>query len=277
MPEEKSFFQENTEQNKNIPVEVPKKRGGKWGLAVIILAIFLATAGIYAYNRWFKNGQLAGQQEVALAIAKNDIAKDFVNQEKKLHSDAIPPQSLKDRLADPINKSLEAIKNNKPSEERFKDLRDDYLNVASDYSILGDYAKAEEYYQKILEQWPDDYKANMNLGDLDIMMGQYQAAGYKFMDTVEKYPKDYRIYAKLVDLYINYSIALDNLAKADKIYEVGTKKVDYKISLYKDYAYFLENYLKDYNRAIEVTREYEKIAGSQENVEIERLQKMIGE
>src|SRR3989338_440590 len=125
-----------------------------------------------------------------------------------------------------------------------KDLKEDYFNVAVSYGILGEYGKAEEYYFKLLEKWPGDYKTMLNLGDLYILMDQPLSAAVSFFETMEQYPDDYRVYCKLAELYVNYALGENKLTTADALYQAGTENAVYKRALYKEYAFFLENYMK---------------------------------
>jgi len=117
----------------------------------------------------------------------------------------------------------------------------------------------------------------LNLGDLYVSMKQYRQAGKQYLIVVEKYPVDYRVYGKLATLYYDYA-KLDEAGKINKammVYEWGIKNADEKKVLYKDYAFFAENYAKDYAKAAAALREYQKITGSVEEQEIERLEQMM--
>ena len=247
----------------------------KLGLLVILGVVILTVAGLIGYNYYWGNRGDTLEKENQFPISRQDINNDFENKTKVLESGVIPPDNITKRFMDSINISLKAIESGAPSSGQFKDLKEDYFNIASSYGILGHYEKAEEYYFKTLEKWPDDYKSHLNLGDLYILMRQPQSAGYKFLDVQELYPNDFRVYNKLADLYVKYSKAGDRLDKADKIYAFGAKIASNLKTIYKNYAFFLENYLKDYERALQVEREYQKITGSKEQQEIERLQKMM--
>lgn len=265
------------EDNKpNKPASPKRKRG----LLVVLSVVILAVAGLVVYNQWQSKQRVeeqrqAEEQAKIFPISREDIKRDFVDGEKKLKSDVIPPQNIKDRFKQAIKVSKQAIESGQPSEERFEDLSEDYLNVASSYSILGEYQQAEEWYLRLLEKWPKNYKANMNLGDLYILMGLYQQSANKYLDTIEFYPHDFRVTGKLADLYVKYAVSDDKLDKADRIYQYGIYNADNPKSLYKSYAFFLENYMKDYVRALEMQREYQKITGSKEQQAIERLERMI--
>lgn len=241
-------------------------------LAITIIAvIILAVASIYYYNNWSisKNTDKSGNQAV---FSRADINSDFENSATpKTKLDIVPPQAIIDRFQPVISVSLEAIKSGKPSRPEFDDLREDYLNVAHLTNVLGDYATAEKYYLEALGKYPKDYKFNMNLGDLYQMMGRYKDAANKFYDVVELAPTDELNWSKLADLYAKYSLHPD---RADLVYSAGIEKIKGKVLL-SAYAAYLENDKKDYNKAIEIWREYEKVAGSKEQQEIERLQKMI--
>ncbi len=252
----------------------------KWAWLVVVAVLILSVVGLWFYNNW-QDKQRAEQEKQSLEGARafpityEDIKNDFIDKDKKLKSEVIPPPNIKNRFDKAIKVSKQAIKSGKPSQKTFKDLSEDYLNVASSYSILGNYQLAEEWYLKLLEKWPKNYKANINLGDLYILMGSYQQAADKYLDAIKFYPHDFRAVAKLADLYVKYSVSSNKLEQADKIYAYGIKNANNPKSLYKSYAFFLENYLKDYPRALEMQREYQKITGSKEQQAIERLEKMI--
>jgi len=274
-------LKENTEEYTESTGGEGNNKKSKKGLLVIIVVVVLAVGGLIGYNYYQNRGDNNNEQiQVGdlsnFLITREVIQQDFVNdEEKKLKSDVIPPANYQERFMASINKSLAAIESGVPSMPDFKDLKEDYFNIASSYSILGNYEKAEEYYLKVLEEWPDDYKSHMNLGDLYIMMGQYQDTANKYLDTIVYYPTDARIYSKLTELYIMRVVATDNLNKVDKIYEFAIKQADNPKELYKSYSFFLENYLKDYERALEMEREYQKITGSKAEQEIERLEALI--
>ncbi len=278
MEEKKQVNTQNTESTKI--TEITESTQSKKGLIVIGVVLVLVIGGIVEYN-YHKNKarQQAEQEQVSnlsnFVITRDIVAQDFSNGNKKLKSDVTPPANYQERFMGYINKSLQAIKTGIPSQPDFKDLKEDTFNIALSYSILGDYQQAEEWYYKVLEKWPNDYKSLMNLGDLYILMGQYQDAANKYLDTIKAYPNDARIYSKLADLYVKYSTVNDKLDKAKAVYEFGIKHAQNLKQLYKNYSFFLENYLKDYAGALEMEREYQKITGSKEQQEIERLEKMI--
>lgn len=232
-------------------------------------------AGLY-WNSKKSNIEPSAQQE-AVVISEEDINNDFTNGEKRVQQETIPPRNVVEKYTEIINRSLAAIETNQPSSPDFRDLNEDYLTVASNYNILGDFGKAEEAYQKMLQAFPDDYKANLNLADLYATMHQYQQAGKQYLAVIKKYPADYRVYAKLADLYYNYANLdeANKINKASLVYEWGIKNADDKKELYKNYAFFAENYAKDFAKAAAALREYQKITGSAEEQEIERLEKMI--
>src|SRR3990167_3414136 len=278
-----------TEQNQNKTqpaADEPKKEDvgknrGTRGVVIVVLAIVLTVSGIIGYNYWqgrrLDNGT-GNEQKLALPITRAQVEKDFVNnKEKKTQAETVPPANFKERYLGFINSSLQAIESGQPSQPEFKDLLEDYFNVAVSYGILGEYAKAEEYYFKLLEKWPGDYKTMLNLGDLYILMDQPLSAAVIFFETMEHYPDDYRVYGKLAELYVNYALGENKLTTADALYQAGTENAVYKRALYKEYAFFLENYMYDYKRALMAEREYQKITGSVEQQEIDRLEKMIGE
>jgi len=252
----------------------------RWGLWLVLLVAILAVAGLWFYNQQSAKQQATKKKQAleqikVFPISRADIKHDFVDAKKKTHSAVIPPDNIKHRFTQAIQQSKQAILDNQPSVAKAQDLSEDYLNIASSYSILGNYEKAEKWYLEMLNKWPKNYKANMNLGDLYILMGLYQQSANKYLDGINFYPHDFRLPAKLADLYIKYSVSPTKLNKADKIYDYGIKNADNPKSLYKSYAFFLENYLKDYQRALQMQREYQKITGSRQQQAIERLERMI--
>lgn len=267
---------EDKNQNQNTIPELPKKNRGWKGLVLILILVVLAGAGLY-WNSTRESDQPTEQGSIGAVISEADIDNDFIDGDKRTKQEVVPPENIMTKYTALINNSLQAIKDNKPSSEDFKDLNEDYLTVATGYNILGDFEKAEESYKKMLEAFPNDYKANLNLGDLYISMKQYRQAGKQYLRVVEKYPADYRVYSKLATLYYDYA-KLDEpskIKKASMVYEWGIKNADDKKVLYKDYAFFAENYAKDYAKAADALREYQKITGSVEEQEIERLEQMM--
>lgn len=260
-------------QNQKITPEAPKKDGGR-RLLLTLAVVLVAVAGVIIFNlKGNKDG--TNNMKGNFPVNLEQVKADFKNGDKKLKSEVIPPESYVERFKAPMEASLKALESGTPSMPDFHDLSDDYLNIASIHSILGDYKQAEEWYLKTLEKYPDSYKASLNLADLYIMMGQYQSAGEKFYETAISFPKDSRVYTKMADFYYKYSIAEDKIAKAEAIYEWGIKKADDPKNIFSEYAFFLENYAKDYERALEMERNYQLTSGEQRPEEIERLKALI--
>lgn len=152
-------------------------------------------------------------------------------------------------------------------------MSEDYVIVAFNYQILGQYKEAEDWYKKTIDKWPDNYKALVNLGDLYILMGQYKEAASYFYTATKAYPETDIAYMKLADLYTKY--AKNNKDGANMIYEEGVSLANYKRALLKAYAGYLELYKKDYEKAVSIWREYEKVSGDKAEQEILRLQETI--
>ncbi len=242
---------------------------------ILFLIFVLTITGLFLYNNYKEEGSYTEEDSFNFFITKEIIEQDFKNKDIKLLSDVIPPDNYKDKYIGLINISLEAIESGEPSDPSFDDLQEDYLNIASSYSILGNYEESQKYYLELLQNWPKNYRANMNLGDLYIMMHQYKNSADKFLDTIFFYRNDFRIYHKLADLYVKYSISNNKFSKVDEIYKFAIKQANNPRELYKNYASFLEYYLKDYDRALAMEREYQKITGNVVEQEIERLQNLI--
>jgi len=249
-------------------------KDSKNSFLIIFIVLFLTISGLFYYN-YNKNLDYEENYLSNFIITKNIIEKDFENSDIKLYSDVIPPDSYKDKFTELINNSLSAIESGESSDLSSVDLREDYLNIASSFSILGNYENSERYYLELIKNWPDDYKGNMNLGDLYIMMEQYRSSANKYLDTIYLYPNDFRIYIKFADLYIKHSVLDHRLDRADQIYIFAIKQANNPRELYKNYSFFLENYLKDYERALDMEREYQKISGDVSEEEIKRLQDLI--
>ena len=263
---------EKTNQNKNATPGVPKKKSARRPLIAMVI-ILVVIAGMVIINlRGNKNGE---DTKADFPVSLEQIKNDFDNQTKKLKSDAIPPESYVERFKAPMEVSHQAIESGTPSQPDFTDLSEDYLNIASIHSILGDYEQAEEWYLKTLEKWPENYKANLNLADLYILMGQLESAGVKFYETATLFPQDSRVYTKMADFYYKYSTAEDKIAKAEAIYEWGIKKAEDPKIIFSEYSFFLENYVKDYGKALEMERNYQLTSGEVDQEEIERLQGLI--
>lgn len=259
-------------ENINIPSrETGSKKSILALIITLVIVVILAGASIYYYNNW-SAGKNADKQDRQSAFSRADINSDFKNSASpKTKSDTVPPSAVINRFQPFIDTSLQAIKASQPSQAQFKDLKEDYLTVAHLYYVLGDYATSEKYYLEALGKYPQDYKFNMNLGDVYLLMGRYKDAANKYYDVVELVSTDELNWSKLADLYAGHSLHPE---KADIVYQVGLENIKGK-TLLRAYAAYLENDKKDYNKAIDIWREYEKVAGSKEQQEIDRLEKMI--
>ncbi len=244
----------------------------KWRQTIfILLAIIIGFGGIFYYNYYQKKVEqkraLAGQLDVS------DVDKYFKNTpERPTEGSVLPPDNVKNVYLNEIDISQKAIANNTPSKSEYKNLKDDYFNIAHAYDILAKYQEAEIAYKKIFELWPDDYKTMINLSNLYLMMGQYKDSATLLYKVINIYPKEAEGYIRLANLYSRYS---SDVNKADNIYSMGIATVDNKLDITKEYAYYLERVKKDYTQAIIMWREYEKISGSKEQKEIDRLQGLI--
>ena len=129
-----------------------KHKSTKLGLLIILIVVILTIGGLVGYNYWQGRQEIQTEEELSkFPISWEEINQDFENKEKKLKSDTIPPESYIERFKEPMNLSLAAIESGEPSQPDFKDLCEDYLNIASIHSILGEYEQSEEWYLKILE------------------------------------------------------------------------------------------------------------------------------
>ncbi|MFA6526120.1 MAG: hypothetical protein WCT26_01755 [Candidatus Buchananbacteria bacterium] len=238
-----------------------------------ILVIIVLAGGYYAIvNRDKLFGPKIENQPSQAGLNLEEIKNDFVNRDRKSASGVTPPQAITDRFNALIEKSQQAIKDNKPSDPANKDLSWDYLIIANSQGILGQYDKAEQSYLKAIEKFPSDYRANMNLGDLYILMDLQRDAAVKFYDTVNLYPKNAMIYTKLADLYFKYSTAPE---KAQAIYELGWKNADDKRLVLDYYLIYLKTQKKDLVKWEEINREYEKITGSKEQQQVQQIEQSI--
>lgn len=241
-----------------------------------ILVIAVLAGGYYVIvNRDKLFSSKAGSstnQTGQAGLNLEEIKKDFANRERKSFSGVTPPQAITDRFNALIAKSEQAIKDNKPSDPANKDLSWDYLIIANSQGILGRYDEAEQSYLEAIKKFPNDYRANMNLGDLYILMDLQQNAAIRFYDTVNLYPKNAMIYTKLADLYFKYSTAPE---KAQAIYELGWKNADDKRLVLDYYMQYLQTQKKDLVKLEEIKREYEKITGSKVNQQEQQIEQSI--
>lgn len=238
-----------------------------------VLVIVVLGGGYYVianYQKLF--GPKAATQSSQTELNLEEIKNDFTNRERKSVSGVTPPQEITDRFEVVIVKSRQAIKDNKPSDPNAKDLSADYDVIANSQAILGRYDEAEQSYLKALEKFPDDYRANMNLGDLYILMDLQQNAAIKFYDTVNLYPKNAMIYTKLADLYFKYSTAPE---KAQAIYELGWKNADDTRLVLDYYLIYLKTQKRDLVKWEEINREYEKLTGSKEQQQVQQIEQNI--
>jgi tetratricopeptide (TPR) repeat protein len=238
-----------------------------------VLIILVLAGGFYIFTNYHKLfGPKTDSQSGQSILNLEEIKNDFVNRERKSSSGVVPPQEITDRYNDLIAKSQQAIKDNKPSDPANSDLSWDYLIIANSQAILGQYDQAEQSYLKAIEKFPNDYRANMNLGDLYILMELPQSAAIKFYDTVNLYPENAMIYAKLADLYFKYSKAPE---KAQDIYELGWKNSDDDRLVLDYYLIYLKTQKKDMAKYEEIKREYEKVIGSKVEQREQELEQTI--
>lgn len=241
-------------------------------LAVVLVILALAGGSYVIFNYQELFGPKIDGQTGQQVYNQEEIKKDFTNRERKSASGVVPPQEITDRYNALIAKSRQAIADNKPSDPTNADLSWDYLIIANSQMILGQYDAAEQSYLKALEKFPNDYRANMNLGDLYILMELPQSAAIKFYDTVSLYPKNAMIYTKLADLYFKYSKAPE---KAQAIYELGWKNSDDDRLVLDYYMQYLKLQKKDLVKYEEIKREYEKIISSKAEQQEQELEQTI--
>lgn len=244
----------------------------KWRQFIfIVLAIVVGFGGIFYYN--FYKQKLEEQRLASGQLNVDDVGKYFKNMpDRPVEGSVLPPDNLKNVYLAEIAISTKAIENNKPSKEEYKDLKDDYFNIAHAHDLLANYQEAEMAYKNLLQLWPDDYKATINLSNLYLMMGQYKDSATLLYRVINVYPKEAESYIRLANLY---SLHSSDINKADRVYSLGLEVSDNKLDITKDYAYYLERTKKDYQQAMMMWREYEKISGSKEQKEIDRLQGLI--
>lgn len=246
--------------------KIPKSRVKM--LIFLVLAIIIGVGGIWGYN--FYQKQAKQQADLVGQLNAKDVDKYFKNDANRPEQGSVlPPDNIKNQYLAEIKISEQAIKDNKPSKPEYKDLKDDYFNIAHAYDIMANYKEAEIAYKVVLDKWPGDYKTMINLNNLYLMMGQYKDSATLLYQVLDLYPKEEGAYFRLANLYGKYS---SDYNQADAIYKLGIKNSTTKLDLTKDYAYYLERVKKDYAAAINMWREYEKISGSVEQKEIDRLQ-----
>ena len=69
-----------------------ENKKGKKGLAVIVVVVIVVIVGLGLYNYFTSDNGSAGEEPESI-ISLDQIKADFENKEKKLKSDAIPPES----------------------------------------------------------------------------------------------------------------------------------------------------------------------------------------
>ncbi|NMC51436.1 hypothetical protein GYA54_01760 [Candidatus Kuenenbacteria bacterium] len=267
---ENNIEKTNQNQNKDLVIKGDKGKRGLWTM-IIVLAV---VAGLAAFNI-FQDKISKEEKKDAFPVTLEQLKDDFENSNKKLKSEVVPPAEYVRRFDEPLKLSLSAVESGVPSQPGYVDLSEDYLNIASVYSILGDYERAEEWYYKTLEKYPENYKAHLNLADLYILMEQRESAAIKFYETAILYPQDSRVYIKMADFYYKYSSAPDRIIKAAAIYEQGIKKAEDPKIIFSEYAFFLENYMKNYKKALEMQQNYQLTSGEIDQEEIGRLKALI--
>ncbi len=133
-------------------------------------------------------------------------------------------------------------------------------NIASAYTSKNEHDKAEEWHQKIVEKYPDDYKS------YELFANFWKTRSYRFHNDKEK-----RLDAlqKCADYYAK---AFDNLGEDNKFWEPGTK---YRVAE----AYYLKWKVSeddaDKQKSLDLFKEYKEI--KPDHVFMSSADKMIEE
>jgi len=143
----------------------------------------------------------------------------------------------------------EAIKQAKKSTN--KEVKFNYLGII--YSKKRDFKKSEEYYNKVLEISPKNFKALYNLALLKARTKKFKESLLIFNNLSKDYPKN--IDVKLKKAYVHY--ALESYSNAIEILRslVETEKSNLTLSQWEELAITYEK-LKRFNASAEAYEYY---------------------
>lgn len=120
------------------------------------------------------------------------------------------------------------------------------------------YEDAMEVYKKILEDFPDAYAVNKNIGNCYFQMGKYDLAGQYYQKVLEREPDDDEIKLAIGNCYANRGederalewynkIKFEEINDATVLYNIGTNF--YNISQFAEA-------LRYYKRAVEIQNNF---------------------
>jgi eukaryotic-like serine/threonine-protein kinase len=99
------------------------------------------------------------------------------------------------------------------------------LDIAASYyqNVTGELEKAEQTYQEWVENYPRDYRARLDLGDVYVTEGQYERAAEGFQEAVRLEPEAVGPYTNLA----NALLALQRFDEAQQtIQQAQARKLD---------------------------------------------------
>ncbi len=213
-----------------------------WTIAIFLLIVvgFL----VFVYN---KKPNTSSDNIPGISLEDSYFVQYFSNQELKTSADVLPPENIRTKLEDNLRVYSEEIKTQENQENG--NPYSGYLGVANTYRQLGDFTKALDAYEILLDKYPNDFLAWHNLGVLYEDMNQYLEAAKAYKKSINSKPVESMAYMKLADLYVKFS---NNPEMAQDVYEEGIANTNDDIQLLKFYAIYLEEVLKDNQKAISI-------------------------
>lgn len=149
-----------------------------------------------------------------------------------------------------------------------------HQNVGTAYRRMGQLDKAEEHYRIVLEQDPDDTRANTALGEVLIEQGQTQEALPHFERVVEASPDDPAVFYNVGEIYFEAGKSAD----AVEYYKMAVEVDPEFLPAYQQlgYAYLNTN---DTDNAIVAFEKYLELApeGSEEAAVVQGILEALRE
>ena len=149
-----------------------------------IILIVVAGAGYYIWSDYKKIGPEENVSQPSL--------------EREINITANIPEETKTMAGEKIEELRANLKEN-------DDLRSSWLDLASYYKLVGDYAGAEEVWKYMASKSDTDFVPYYNLATLyAYYLKDFSKAEEYFNKAIEKNPNYIATYAAFYDFYINY-------------------------------------------------------------------------
>lgn len=195
-------------------------------LAIITL-ILLGEIGIFIWRN-------KDEEKEQVPVAKNEIevASSTIITELEPSQEAIPniplpnlqkPIVVTAKISDTVKKgAIEKINTLTAELLEDNDLYSNWLELAINRKLIGDYDAAEEIWIYITKAWANDSIAYSNLADLYLTIRHdNERAETYLLDAIEKAPNQVILYE---NAYSFYRYVKKDLAQAKKILEEGIKE-----------------------------------------------------